>query len=247
MSFSTSPVIVVGEIAISDHRSSQPTINEIRRIAAESRSAGILSGKAGIVNLHLGDGIRMLDMIIEILKNTEIPYTQFLPTHLNRNPYLFKEAVNYARAGGYIDFTTSYNPAFMEKGEIKASLALKICLDSGVPDDRITFSSDGQGSLPVFNEKKQLIKYGVGKVVSNFNELKDAVLKDRIPLDIVLKVLTSNPAELLKLKGKGRIKKGCDADIVLIDEKDFEIDTVLAKGQIMIKDRQFKVIGTFEA
>ena len=48
-------VIGVGEVAISDHRSSQPTFQEFARIAADARVAGMLSGKAGIINVHLGD------------------------------------------------------------------------------------------------------------------------------------------------------------------------------------------------
>lgn len=240
-------IIGVGEVAISDHRSSQPTIEEIKRLVSDARTAGILSGKAGIVNFHLGDGRRMLNMIHDILENTEIPYTQFIPTHMNRNPYLFEEAIKYAKSGGYIDFTTSSDPVFWEEGETKASRALKICLDSGVPDTHITFSSDGQGSLPMFNEKKEFIGLGVGKVTSNFNEIRDAVLEDNVPLEKALKVVTSNPADLMKLKGKGHIEKGFDADLVLIDEEKFEIETVIAKGQIMIRDKEIKVFGTFEA
>ena len=51
-------VIGVGEIALSDHRSSQPSIDEISRIAAEARRGGMLAGKSGVVNVHLGDGPR---------------------------------------------------------------------------------------------------------------------------------------------------------------------------------------------
>ena len=38
-------VIGVGEVAISDHRSSQPSFEEFARIAADARVAGMLSGK----------------------------------------------------------------------------------------------------------------------------------------------------------------------------------------------------------
>lgn len=240
-------IIGVGEVAISDHRSSQPAVSEIKRLVADARTAGILSGKAGIVNFHVGDGQRMIDMIIDIVENTEIPYTQFIPTHMNRNPYLFEQAVSYAKAGGYIDFTTSSDPVFWDEGEVKASRALKICLDSGVAENKITFSSDGQGSLPMFNEKKEFVGLGVGKVTSVFSEIRDAVLVDKVPVEKALRVATSNPADLLKLKGKGHIDTGFDADLVLIDENDFTIDTVIAKGQIMVKDKQIQIYGTFEA
>lgn len=239
-------VIGVGEIAISDHRSSQPTVDEIRRLAADTRTAGILSGKAGVINLHLGDGKRMINILKEIVENTEIPYSQFVPTHMNRNPYLFKEAVEYAKSGGFIDFTTSSDPVFWEEGEVKTSKAIKICLESGVPENRITISSDGQGSLPMFNEKKEFIGLRVGKVTSIFEEIRDAVLEERLPLEKVLKVVTSNPADILKLRNKGRIKAGLDADFVLIDEEKFEINTVIAKGKVMIRDKKVEVYGTFE-
>lgn len=239
-------VIGVGEIAISDHRSSQPKVEELVKLAADARVGGILSGKAGIVNLHLGDGKRTIGYLRDIVENTEIPYTQFIPTHMNRNPYLFEEAVEYAKNGGYIDFTTSTDPVFWDEGEVKASKALKICLDRGVEDSHITFTSDGQGSLPVFNEKKECIGVGIGRVTSLFDQVKDAVKEDGVPLEKALKVITSNPAELLKLKNKGRILKGYDADLVLLDKDTLEIDTVIAKGRLMLEGRRVLVYGTFE-
>ena len=239
-------IIGVGEIAISDHRSSQPTVDELKRLAADARVAGILSGKAGIINFHLGDGPRMLDTIIEIVNTTEIPFTQFIPTHTNRNEDLFKEAIEYAKSGGYIDFTTSSDPVFWEEGEVKVSKALKLCYEAGVSDEHITLSSDGQGSLPSFNEAKELVGLKVGRVTSLFEEVQDAVLVENLPLEKVLKTITSNTATLLKLKGKGRVKVGYDADLVLLDEKDLAIDTVIAKGKIMIYNKEIKVFGTFE-
>jgi beta-aspartyl-dipeptidase (metallo-type) len=241
-------VIGVGEIAISDHRSSQATLEEFQKLAADTRVGGMLSGKAGILNVHLGDGKRMLELIIKTIDETEIPLTQFLPTHVNRNHYLFEAAIKYAKAGGYIDFTTSSDPAYWdcEDGEVKTSKALKLCLDQGVAEDRITFSSDGQGSLPIFNEKKELIGLGVGKVTSLFQEVQEAVLNENVPFEKAIKTITSNPASILKLKGKGRIEKGYDADLCLLNKSTLEINTVIAKGIIMIQDKEIKVYGTFE-
>ena len=50
------PILGVGEVAISDHRSSQPTFDELVRLAADCHVAGMMSGKAGVLHLHLGDG-----------------------------------------------------------------------------------------------------------------------------------------------------------------------------------------------
>ena len=51
----------------------------------------MLSGKAGIINIHLGDGHGKIDLLKRTIKETEIPVTQFLPTHVNRSPELFEE------------------------------------------------------------------------------------------------------------------------------------------------------------
>ena len=239
-------IIGVGEIAISDHRSSQPELSDLKRLVADARVSGILSGKAGIVNIHLGDGTRTIEMLLDIVNNTEIPYTQFIPTHMNRNPYLFEAAINYGMAGGLIDFTTSSDPMFWDEGEVKASKALKTCLDAGVPISQITFTSDGQGSLPMFNEKKELSGLRVGKVTTLFEEVKDAILIDKVPMQDALRVITSNPATNLKLKNKGRIATGLDADLVILDEGTLEIDTVIALGITMIEHKEIIVYGTFE-
>ena len=98
-------IIGTGEIAISDHRSSQPTFEEFVRVVADTRLGGVLSGKAGVVNVHLGDGPRCMDLIERVVEETEVPASQILPTHINRNEKLFCEAIEYAKKGGNVDFT----------------------------------------------------------------------------------------------------------------------------------------------
>jgi len=238
-------IIGVGEIALSDHRSSQPTIEEIKKIAAASRIGGMLSGKAGIVNIHIGDGPGKLSILEEIADNTEIPITQFIPTHLGRNRDLFKSSIQYAKKGGLIDLTTSTGENFSEHGNIKCSRALKEILDQEVPIERVSFTSDGQGSLPVFDEQGAFKGLDVGKVTSLFDEVRDAVIEEKIPLETALAVITSNPARNLKLTEKGSIHVGKDADCVILDEN-LDIITVIAKGKVMMRDKEIIVKGTFE-
>ena len=238
--------IGVGEIAISDHRSSQPTVEDIARIAASARVGGMLSGKAGIVNIHVGDGARKLSFLEDIAENTEIPITQFLPTHIGRNPDLFEHGIEYAKRGGYVDLTTSTAPQFWEEGEIRCSQGLKIMLERGVSSNNITFSSDGQGSLPAFNDQGEFIGLDVGSCQSLFKEVRNAVLEEQLDMAIALKVITTNPAKILKLRGKGAVKNGFDADLVLLDRDTLEIDTVLAKGKPMILHKDILHKGTFE-
>lgn len=240
-------VVGTGEIAISDHRSSQPTKEEFAKIVADTRVGGILSAKAGLVNIHMGDGAEKLEFLRYVLEHTQIPSTNMLPTHINRSITLMEDGIDYAKnLGGYIDLTTSSDPDFLEPDEVKASSGLKMALDAGVPIDHITFSSDGQGSLPIFDADGTFIGLGMGKVTSLYREVRDAVLKDGVTLWEALKPVTVNPAQLLKLERKGVIAEDADADLVLVDAQSLEIDTVIAMGKIMVLNGEVLVKGTFE-
>lgn len=238
-------IIGAGEIAIADHRSSQPTTEELAKIASAARIGGMLSGKSGIVNVHVGDSFDHLKLIEEVVKHTDIPIRQFYPTHINRNPHLFEAGIEYAKKGGWVDFTTSSIPKFLEEGEVKCSVALKRMLEAGVEIGQITFTSDGQASLPEFDENGELMGLQIGQVSSLYEAVKDAVLCEGIPLEAAIRVITANPAAVLKLSQKGRIEAGRDADLVLLDDS-LEIDTVIAMGKVMVENKRQIVKGTFE-
>ena len=239
-------IIGVGEIAISDTRSSQATYDELIQAIAQSRVGGLLSGKSGIVNIHLGDGTRKLGYLFRLADETEIPITQILPTHINRNGDLFKSGEEYINKGGYIDFTTSTPVELLAPGELRASEALSILMKNNSNIENVTFSSDGNGSMPTFDEKGRLIKVGICSVASLYEEVKECIKTYNVPIDEAIKVITSNVAKVLKLKNKGSIETGKDADLVLVNENSLEIDTVIAMGKVMVKDGEAIVKGTFE-
>ncbi len=240
-------VIGVGEIAISDHRSSQPTLDEFKRLCADARVGGILSGKAGIVNVHLGDSPRCMDLIRQVIAETEIPPTQFLPTHVNRNAALFDEAVEYAKAGGTVDFTGNEDIDYWETicDEVRVCKGIKRLLDEGVSSDLFTISSDGQGSLPMFSPEGEFQGMGMGKSSCLLKEVRECVEKENIPLEIAIKAITANPAKILCLSRKGRVAEGMDADLCLMAEE-LTVDTVIAMGRIMVKGGVPVVKGAFE-
>lgn len=237
-------VIGVGEVAVSDHRSSLPTVEELGRIAAQARVAGMIGGKAGIVNIHMGDAKDPFRPLYKVVESSELTLRQFLPTHINRNEYIFEDAKTYALKG-YVDITTSSYPYFPEY-EIKPSRALRQLLDAGVPAEHITFTSDACGSLPGFDPVSgELVRLESGLPASNLTELRDAVLDEKIPLEIALQVLTSNPAKILKLKHKGKVAEGLDADLLLLNQN-FEIHSVLAMGVPLMENYQLLKKGTYE-
>ncbi len=239
-------VIGAGEVALSDHRSSQPTFEAFAQVVAMARRGGMLAGKAGLVNVHLGDGARGLELLRRVLAETELSAHQMLPTHINRNPRLFEEGLAYAKAGGFVDFTTSTLPSYLEDGEIPCARALRRMLDAGVPAGQITFTSDGQGSLPDWDRNGRLQDLSVGRVTSLFPAVRQAVLEEGVPLETALRVITANPARLLKLKAKGRLAPGLDADVVLLDQEHLEVRTVIAKGRLLMKSGKLLVKGLFQ-
>jgi beta-aspartyl-dipeptidase (metallo-type) len=169
-----------------------------------------------------------------------------LPTHINRNPRLFEEGIAYAKGGGFVDFTTSTLPSYLEDGEIPCAKALRRMLEAGVDPGQITFTSDGQGSLPDWDRHGRLQDIAVGRVLSLYLAVRQAVQEEGLPLDTALRVITSNPARILKLKGKGRLAPGMDADIVLLDPRDLEVRTVLAKGRLLLKSGKLMAKGLFQ-
>jgi len=230
-------IIGVGEVAIADHRSSNPGINDLISIAASARIGGMLSGKSGVVIIHLGDGKQAFSFLNTCIEQSEIPVRHFFATHVNRNYDLLCQSFSYAKKGGFIDLTTSGYVEGKDDKRTKCSTALKLALENKVPVEQICFSSDGQGSIPVFNENKELKGFTIGTCASLLSELKHAVKKEKIPLETALRVITQNPARIFQLPGKGEIRKGFDADIVLL-EKDLSITKVMAKGRFWEPQKQ---------
>jgi beta-aspartyl-dipeptidase (metallo-type) len=235
-------VIGVGEIAISDHRSSQPTFEELARAAAEARVGGMIGGKAGLVHFHVGSGRRMLDPLFRLVKETEIPIGQFLPTHVNRTRELFEQAIDFARMGGNIDLTVQGSHLFFP---IATADALRMALAAGVSLDQITLSSDSNGSMPVFDEHGKMTGIAVGEIQNLFAEWKSLATKG-FAVEDVTKMVTSNPARRAGLfREKGSLDTGKDADILILND-DLSLESLMAKGRLLVHDRQVIVKGTFE-
>jgi beta-aspartyl-dipeptidase (metallo-type) len=235
-------LIGIGEVAISDHRSSQPTLDELLRIASECHIAGVMTGKAGILHLHLGDGERGLALVREALIKSELPARVFNPTHVNRRRALFAEALELARQGCAIDITAF--PVAADEDAYPAAEALERYLSGGAPIDRVTISSDAGGCLPCFDADGRVSHMDVGSAGALLETLRDALARG-MTLEAMLPAVTSNPARLLRLSRKGTIAVGNDADLVVLDEQ-HRVETVLVCGEIHVQDRTALQRGTFE-
>ena len=235
------PIIGVGELAISDHRSSQPTFDELLRVAADCHVGGLMSGKAGVLHLHLGDGARGLSLVRRALDESEVPARVFHPTHVNRNRRLFAEALELPARGCTIDITAFPDD---DGAGYTAPQAVVRAFAAGVPRDKISCSSDGAGCLPNFDKEGRLISMDVGQPSSLLGALRELVAGG-ISLSEALPPFTSNPARLLRFARKGRIAEGADADLVALDPQG-NVHDLLAAGRFLVRRGAAIATSTFE-
>lgn len=228
--------------AISDHRSSQPTLDEFLRLASETHVGGLMSGKAGVLHLHVGDGPRGLELIRQALATSELPPRVFNPTHVNRRRALFDEAIALAKGGSHIDVTAF--PVAEDEDAWDAATAVIRYLESGAPTDRLSVSSDGGGCLPSFDAEGRVAAMGVGDPGALPATLGELVRRG-VPLATALLPFTQSPARLLRLPFKGHIAPGMDADLLVLDSGG-EVHDVMCNGVWHVRDSAVTRHGSFE-
>jgi len=208
-------IIGVGELAISDHRSSHPSPAEILRIASDAHVGGLMTGKAGVLHLHVGDGADGLEPIRRAIGDGDVPARVFHPSHVNRRKALFEEALALTVEGSTVDIT-----AFpVQEGEDAWSApdALGRYLDAGAPPRQVTVSSDGGGCLPVFTGDGEVAHWDTAAPAALLGALR-ATVAAGLDLARVLPAFTSNPARLLRLHGQGEIGRGSAADLLVLND-----------------------------
>jgi beta-aspartyl-dipeptidase (metallo-type) len=238
-------VVGAGEIAVSDHRSSQPTFDEAARLAAECRVGGMLSGKAGVLHLHLGDGRRGLELLFRIIRETEIPVTQLVPTHINRNPGLFEKGLEWVARGGSVDITVGPEPVPPDQ-EVSLEDAIARFQEKGLPFGRMMISSDSNGSLPVFDESGRLVRLTIATEKDFFRKFGDILRKGLLPPETAARLFSTNAAEFYKLLNKGRLEPGRDGDLIVLDG-DLGLSDVFARGKRMMAGGRLLARGTFSS
>ena len=227
------------KIAISDIRSSYPSALELLRLLRNVRVGGMLSGKKGILHLHLGALSSKMDLLFEIVENYEFPIEHISPTHVGRTKDLFEQAIIFAKMGGMIDITTG---ASKYTDPYKSVL---YALENNVSIDNITFSSDGNAGLDKLDDNNNLVGFRSAPFDKNLEEVINLHKLGGVAFEDSLKLITSNPAKNLGLKSKGHVKNNFDADLCFFDS-DLKLSSVIANGKFMMKDGDLVVKGSFE-
>lgn len=236
------PPMIGVKVAVSDHRSSNPTGEDLIALATAARRAGLLSGTPGLVTMHMGSGKGKLDPVFYVLDHSDVPAKNLLPTHMLRTPELIEQGAELVRIGGYMDCTAGGDDAELEEEAAK----LKELLDrDGVTADHVTLSSDAFGSQPRFNESGECIglTYASPKYL---HRTIQSLVRRGMALEEALKLLTSTPAVLLGQEGKkGCVAPGADADLLILGEN-LEMDSLFARGQRALWQGELLMKGRFE-
>lgn len=213
-------VIGAGEIAISDVRATEPDVEGLARLVTEASIGGMLSKKAGVTHFHVGDGRRRLEPPRRLLDEHEVEAAWLYPTHVERSRALMEEAVELTRRGVTIDVDT-----------VEEDLAqwLRFYLDRSGDATRLTASSDASINSP-------------GTL---YNQVCDCVVNGGFALEVVLPLVTSNTARVLKLDRKGRLAAGKDADVLVLRKDSLELREVIARGRRMVIDGEVAVRESF--
>ncbi|MBW2121101.1 MAG: beta-aspartyl-peptidase [Deltaproteobacteria bacterium] len=235
------------KFAISEAMASFASLSDLAEVAKDSFLGGLIGGKKGVVHIHVGRRPERMDRLFDLLETTGIPVCHFVPTHVNRSdPDVLDQAVRLLKMGGTVDLSAIMSPEYGSLTGIRPDRALSLILEAGAPIDRVTMSSDGNVSMPILDEKGNktgLTKVGVDSLYRMFLVI---VENCEVSFSDALKVVTLNVARTLGLQyRKGSIEAGKDADLLLL-EKDYRIDTVFARGRVMVKDGREVVRGYFE-
>ena len=218
--------IIGVKIAIAEHRASNISDDELARLATQVRTVSFLTHKPGVVHMHTGRGKKQYSDVLKIVEETDIPITQFRPTHVNIDS---ESTLAFAKAGGYLDFTSGSKTS-ESAAHLKKALSL-------VPLEKITLSSDSNGSFPQWSKDGQrVVAMGVGKMETLFDTIRRLVREQEVDLSTAVSIITKNVAEALQIfPAKGFIGKDADADMVLLDDE-LNITDVLARGKIMVRN-----------
>jgi beta-aspartyl-dipeptidase (metallo-type) len=195
-------IIGAGEIAIADRRGTHYDARTLARLASDCYIAGTLTGKAGVLHMHVGELRGRLSIVRELLE-LGVPAASLHPTHVNRNDELFAEAIELTRRGVACDLDV-----------VEENLGRWLHMYDG---DRsmLTISTDAP----------------IGRVASLLGQIRTVMQDEVWPLEDALALATRNPARVLKLSDAGEIAEGKRADLLVLDARSLELRHVIADGR----------------
>jgi beta-aspartyl-dipeptidase (metallo-type) len=204
-------VIGAGEVAISDERSSAPTVQELARLIHQVHVGGLLSKKAGITHVHIGEQEGGLKLLRDVVEKHNVSPEWIYATHISRSEKLMLEAIEFAKDGGYVDIDTADDTL----GD-----CLKFYMSHTGWEEKLTISSDASITSPQ----------------NLFTQFRKCVLEHDLSVETMLPFVTTNTARALRLEVKGRLEEGKASDALVLTKDGLEIREVISLGRRLVKE-----------
>ncbi len=236
------PDVLGVKLAIGVERAPSHSRQELADLSRELLWVERATGRRLVLHVHLGvltEGHALVQELADVLADRD----RLVVTHLNRTPHHVETAIKLARLGVWTDLTCMISPERGMPGSMRASAAAIRLREAGVPMERVTLSTDGNGSVPERGKDGRWRPYRK-HMDSLLDELRALVVAG-FGLDEALALATVNPASALGLSAKGRITDGADAD-VLVFGAGLKIRDVYARGRLMVAGGEVIEIGRYE-
>jgi beta-aspartyl-dipeptidase (metallo-type) len=235
------------KVAIAEDTYPNLFLPEFARLAGEVRLASGMSGKRAVIHAHIGRNPKRLQPIFDLLGEVNIPVTQIVPTHVNRHtPDTLEHAVKFAKLGGTVDLSANLSKRSGSLTGMNPDEAVKRLRAAGVPMAQITLSSDANVSMPVLDCDDHPVGLHNAPPSILHRELVHVIRTNDLSLDQALPLATTNVARVLGIdRRKGALAPGLDADLVFLD-RNLAVDTVVARGRVMVRGGAPVVKGPFE-
>ena len=226
-----------GEVAHCDHRGSLMRYEEFTRLAADTRNGARLAGLKGVLNIHLGNYPDPADFFIKACEEDITFRPLIVPTHVTRKYDVFDSCLKFLEYGGQIDITAGSDGDASQKsyGSVEG---LEIIYKKYGTLDRVTMTSDGNGSAPIWDELGNMIGMGKGSSKVLLADLKKATKNGIIPFEETLRTMTTIPAAVYGLKNSaGKIVENGTANFAVLDENLDLVETILNGNLVWLKGK----------
>ncbi|PHM44785.1 dihydroorotase [Xenorhabdus mauleonii] len=220
--------------------------NEQFQDAARRHKGFVIGLKARMSKSVIGE-----NGLLPLLKAKIMQKTNGLPlmVHIGNPPPNLEAMVDLLTKGDIITHCFNGKPNRILDGTgklkhaVQKALARGVILDVGHGTESLSFSVAEQaikfGAHPHMISSDIYQRNRVGGPVYSLASVMTKFLNMGLPAEYILNCVTINAANLLHLPQKGRLERGCDADITIFELKDQRIELVDAEGQVRIGSQQF--------
>tara|TARA_B110000503_G_scaffold141038_1_gene233435 strand:- start:20 stop:1159 length:1140 start_codon:yes stop_codon:yes gene_type:complete len=230
---------VVGcKIAIADTRSSYPSAKELLALLREIQVGGMISGKGGVLHIHLGALPDGMDLLFELVQQYHVDIRRLSPTHVGRTEHLFNQALTFAKLGGMVDLSTG-GTQFIPPWK-----AIEQAKNKGADLRQFTLSSDGNAGIGILDQAGQLTGFKKAPIDLNLWNVQQLIRETTVTPKEALGLVTTGPAETMGLRTKGRLAVGMDADFCVFDQT-WEHTGTIARGCFLKQGGEVLVQGNF--